>query len=248
MFNNLTKTYSGRIDPDDRNSPWTKIIELTGSSKRVLEVGCAVGYLSEFLTVHRGCRVTGIEINPDAARAALAHCETVIVSDVENGALERASGPFDVVIFADVLEHLRDPWTTLRRSRHLLTDRGYVLISVPNVVHWETRCAFLAGRFNYTLNGTLDNTHLRFFTHRTAVELIRNAGFDIEVFDVVFRGPRYWKQNFYRRWERPINYVVRRFLRGLFAFQFVYKIRPVLRVQAENHLTIQPTGGRDTRD
>ncbi len=224
--NNLTKTYSGQIDLNDRNSSWTKIIELVGFSKRVLEVGCARGYMSEFLTNQRKCRVTGIELNPEAAHHATTYCEAVIIGDVEDGAFEQTHGLFDVIIFADVLEHLRDPWLALRRTQSLLTQTGYILISLPNVVHWETRRAFLAGRFEYAANGILDNTHLRFFTYDTAVKLIREAGFEIHVFDVVFRGPRYWKYDFYHRWEKPINRIVKRFFRGLFTFQFVFKIRP----------------------
>lgn len=219
------KIYAGRIDLTDRNAAWTKIVELVGHSKRVLEIGCASGYMSEFLARQRDCRVTGIELNPRAAADAAAHCE-VVVADVEGDALDRIAGRFDVIICADVLEHLRDPLRVLRVLRDRLSKNGYLLVSLPNVAHWEVRRALLFGRFDYTRTGILDDTHLRFFTYDTALRLLHDAGLDIDRFDLVFRGPRYWKYDrFYRRWERPIHWLVSRFCRGLFGYQFIFRLR-----------------------
>lgn len=222
-----SKVYSGSIDLRERNSAWTKLVELVGHGQRVLEVGCARGYMSEFLARHRHCRVTGIEIDSAAAKDAAAHCETLVVGDVEKDALEQVTGLFDVITFADVLEHLRDPLRVLRAAHAYLDSGGSVLISLPNIAHWDVRRSLLFGRFEYSRTGILDDTHVRFFTYDTALRLIRDAGFEIDAWDVVVRCPRHWKYGaFYRRWERPINWLVRRFFRRLFGYQFVFKVGP----------------------
>jgi len=145
---------------------------------RVLDVGCATGYLSAELT-RRGCGVIGVEADPATAAPASAHCERVVVGDVEDPACREelaTLAPFDVVLCGDVLEHLRDPWSALR-SLAALGER--VVLSVPNVAHWTGRRALLRGRFPYADHGLFDRTHLRFFTRAGARALAEGAGLRI---------------------------------------------------------------------
>jgi len=136
---------------------------------RVLDVGCATGYLAAELSARR-CEVVGIEPDPDSAAQAERSCERVVVGSFES-AEDRAQipGTFDFVIFGDVLEHLVDPWEALRASRALLSAGGAVVVSLPNVAAWPVRLGLLAGHFEYANVGLLDRTHLRFFTRRTPV-------------------------------------------------------------------------------
>ena len=145
---------------------------------RVLDVGCATGYLAAELT-RRGCRVTGVEADPVVAERARAHCAAVVVGDVEDDAWRselEALAPFDVVLCGDVLEHLRDPWSALRALAGLAVPGGRVALSVPNVAHWTGRRAVARGRFPYAEHGLFDRTHLRFFTRASARDLARSAG------------------------------------------------------------------------
>jgi 2-polyprenyl-3-methyl-5-hydroxy-6-metoxy-1,4-benzoquinol methylase len=148
---------------------------------RVLDVGCATGYLAAELT-RRGGTVDGVEVDPVAAEQARAHCREVVVGDLEaastHAAVERmlAGARPDVVVCADVLEHLRDPWTVLAWLGTLLAPGGRAVISVPNIAHWTARRALLRGRFDYAEFGLFDRTHLRFFTRVSAAELARRAG------------------------------------------------------------------------
>lgn len=155
---------------------------------RVLDVGCATGYLAAELT-RRGCVVDGVEFDPQAAERARApgRCREVVVGDLESPLTREAveamagrgdRGP-DVVVCADVLEHLRDPWATLAWLRTLTAPDGRAVISVPNIAHWTARRALLRGRFDYADFGLLDRTHLRFFTRASAAELARRAGFAV---------------------------------------------------------------------
>jgi 2-polyprenyl-3-methyl-5-hydroxy-6-metoxy-1,4-benzoquinol methylase len=160
------------------------VLDEVPDGARVLDVGCATGYLAAELS-RRGCTVDGIEFDPDAAQQARAHCREVVVGDLEAPATRAevqrmlTGARPDVVICADVLEHLRDPWTVLAWLRTLLAPGGRAVISVPNIAHWTARRALLRGRFDYTDHGLLDRTHLRFFTRASAAELARRAGFAV---------------------------------------------------------------------
>lgn len=174
----MTSKYETKLNLDDRSSSHALIIELLGLDKRVLDVGCATGNLAEVLA-GRGCRVTGIEIDPEAARQAEKHCERVIVGDVESLDLgaDLDEADFDVIVFGDVLEHLKDPLQTLRRFKPFLQTEGYVIASIPNIAHGSVRLALMQGRFRYRSLGLLDDTHLRFFTRETVEQLFDDAGF-----------------------------------------------------------------------
>lgn len=164
-------------DPLDKNAWFARAI---GTGKRVLEVGCATGYVGEHLANELGCRVVGVEAVPAAAEKASARrCyEDVIVGDVQQPMTIAPLAPrsFDFVLFGDVLEHLVSPERALQLTAPLLTNDGRVLICVPSIVHWSMRLRILRGRFDYTDTGTLDRTHLRFFSPQTAEDLVRSAG------------------------------------------------------------------------
>jgi SAM-dependent methyltransferase len=151
---------------------------MIGGNKRVLEFGCASGYVSRVLR-DRGCSVVGIEIDPEFASQAKEFCEEVIIGNAEDLDLESILGErtFDVAVFGDVLEHMSDPLAMLRRVRQWLVPDGYVVASLPNIAHGAVRLALLEGRFDYTSEGLLDETHLRFFTLDTIKELFHQAGF-----------------------------------------------------------------------
>jgi 2-polyprenyl-3-methyl-5-hydroxy-6-metoxy-1,4-benzoquinol methylase len=175
----MANWYETEIEFGTRSSH-TLILDFVGHNKRVLDVGTSTGYLAEALA-KRGCTVIGIELDPEAARQAEEHCERVVVGDVETLGVHEELGRerFDVIVFGDVLEHLRDPLRTLERLKPLLLPEGYVVASIPNVAHGSVRLALLQGRFQYRPLGLLDNTHLRFFTRETAEQLFSDAGFEV---------------------------------------------------------------------
>jgi SAM-dependent methyltransferase len=162
-------------------STHTRIVEFVPSGARVLEFGCATGYMSQVLKERLGCSVTGIEIEPEAARAAEAHCERVIVGDAEELDFEALFGDerYDMALFADVLEHLKDPAAVLRRVRPFVAEDGAVVASIPNVAHGSVRLALLAGQFQYRERGLLDASHVRFFTRDSIQDLFEGSGYVI---------------------------------------------------------------------
>lgn len=142
----------------------------------VLDAGC--GFATTAQRIHAlGNRVWGIESNADAAAVARERIDHVVVTDLHDTAALGAQR-FDVIIFADVLEHLPWPIGVLKRYVSLLKPGGTVIVSLPNVGMWSVRLGLMVGRFQYDDSGVLDRTHLRFFTRRTALEMLREAGLE----------------------------------------------------------------------
>ena len=164
---------------DDPASTHSKIVSLVPPATRVLEFGCATGYMSQVLKDRLGCTVVGVEIDRDAAALAEQHAERVIVGDAEviDYAAELAGEEFDVVLFADVLEHLKEPADVLRRVRPFVAENGVVVASIPNIAHASVRLALLGGEFRYREWGLLDDTHLRFFTRASIQDLFEETGY-----------------------------------------------------------------------
>ncbi len=143
---------------------------------RVLDLGCGDGQLAAEMR-RFGHHVTGVELEP--GEGAERRVDRLIVADLDEGIPSAAEGPYDVVVAADVIEHLRRPEKLLREATALLAPGGVVLVSVPNFSHWYPRLRILAGRFDYDERGVLDRTHLRFFTRRSFARLARSAGLEI---------------------------------------------------------------------
>lgn len=207
---------NGRLDKYSRNRI---LLEWVGNGKRVLEVGCSTGYMSEFMK-ERNCAVTGVEVDADAARCAANYCEEVHVLDLNSPEwITRFSGNrFEVVLLGDVLEHVVEPARVLSQIREVLAPNGSLVISLPNIVHWETRVQVLLGRFNYQSCGTLDHTHLRFFTLRTAQELIESAGCRVVRFYPAIGGRATGHL-------RPMWQMLARMLPGLFGYQLLFEAK-----------------------
>lgn len=143
------------------------------SARRVLDLGCATGTTGAALKQRQPAEVVGVEIEPEYAREAATRLDRVLVADIETAAPE---GRFDALIAADVLEHLRDPWTALRRYVELLEPGATVVVSLPNVGHWSTYAYLAGGTWPRKPEGIFDATHLRWFTLRDARELLLQAG------------------------------------------------------------------------
>ena len=153
-----------------------KLLRLVGRDCTVLDVGCYNGDLARFMLA-RGCTVVGVERDPDAAAEASQHCERVVIGDVEDPrVMTQVAGSFDVVVMADVLEHLLRPEAVLAWAVGCLKPTGFLVVSMPNVAFWRLRLDLLRGRFDYQDSGPLDRSHLRFFTRRTAEEMFARAG------------------------------------------------------------------------
>ncbi|MBI3666537.1 MAG: methyltransferase domain-containing protein [Acidobacteria bacterium] len=145
---------------------------------RVLELGCADGRLASEL-ISAGHTVVGIESDARAAAQAAARGVSVLCADPEVCDFQELKQEFDVLVAADVLEHLRHPEAVLAQAARLLRADGEVILAVPNVANVLIRLALLLGRFPYGRRGILDRTHVQFFTLRSALELVRQSGWRV---------------------------------------------------------------------
>ncbi len=144
---------------------------------RILEVGCACGAtLLELKNWYPHAELHGIELNPNAAEVASAFAN-VRTGNIETMDMDMPLEYFDYIIFADVLEHLVEPWNVLRNVMPYLKENGKVLASIPNVAHYSVIRDLLKGHWTYTDKGLLDITHLRFFTREGILRLFSIAGF-----------------------------------------------------------------------
>jgi 2-polyprenyl-3-methyl-5-hydroxy-6-metoxy-1,4-benzoquinol methylase len=146
---------------------------------RVLDVGCGRGEFARTLRASRSgskLEIIGLEVSEEAAEAARSALDRLIIGDIEEVALPYEDY-FDCIVFADVLEHLIDPWTTLRRANSLLHKNATVVASIPNVQHWSVIGNLLRGRWEYSEFGIMDSTHLRFFTRKSIQSLFTASDF-----------------------------------------------------------------------
>lgn len=160
--------------------PNEDICSLVEPNKRVLDVGCATGRIAEKLTKEKKCTVVGIEVNKAMVKIAKKRCSKVIMANVE--LLKSINFPekyFDIILFADVLEHCRNSGEILRNLRRYLSDDGYILVSIPNVANWEIRLRLLLGKFDYKGGTILDDGHLRFFTLSSIKKLVEESGYKV---------------------------------------------------------------------
>lgn len=158
------------------------LLELVRPGARLLDLGAAGGYMSELARERLGARVLAVDVDPGACEESRARGIETIEADVaalldEGGLAPR--GPFDQVMLADVLEHLRDPDSALAAVRGLLAEGGEIIVSLPNIAYVRARARLARGVWRYERTGIFDNTHLRFFTRATAREMVEGAGFAV---------------------------------------------------------------------
>lgn len=157
---------------------WDMHCALPAGARSLLDVGCGTGNGFAGLR-RRGVRVVGIDHDPSVVAQAARVLDDAIVLDIDAGEWPPAlAGAFDVVAFADCLEHLRNPWAVLRSARTLLAPGGVVIASIPNVRQARVIARLVLGRWDYVDGpGIMSNSHLRFFTERTALDLFEIAGY-----------------------------------------------------------------------
>jgi 2-polyprenyl-3-methyl-5-hydroxy-6-metoxy-1,4-benzoquinol methylase len=146
---------------------------------RVLDVGCAGGANAPLLRERGATELVGIEIDEALAAEASRRYDEVVTASVE-AELPWQKASFDTILCYDVLEHLYDPWSVLRRLRTLLRPEGRMQASIPNARNFRVWLPLvLEGRFHYEPAGLLDVTHIRFFSRRDAVELFERTGYHV---------------------------------------------------------------------
>ncbi len=188
------------------NSAPARVVRLTGHNKRVLELGPGPGAVTRLLKGN-GCSVTALEVDDQAIAIVREFCERVYKCNLNDSlwpdVLEGAE-PFDVIVAADVFEHLYDPWTALARLPALLAPGGCAVVSLPHAGHNAVIGCLISGDLEYQPWGLLDKTHIRFFGVKNIQRLFEDAGFKIVEVEMVVKTPE--QTEFARRWRKlPIE-------------------------------------------
>jgi len=177
-----TSNYRTTIDLANRNDSHTRIIEhvqsLGETALRILDVGCAGGDMGH--AMHQfGHHVTGIEPQASAAACAFHQIDEVYHGSLENYLGSSADARFDVIVLADVLEHLANPEALLKKLVGRLAPSGAFVVSMPNITHASVIAMLLDGRWTYSRIGLLDETHLRFFDQAGMAAMLAKADLEI---------------------------------------------------------------------
>ena len=205
-----------------------KLLARVPKHSDVLELGAATGYMTEYMKRQLGCRVSIVEIDPDAYRQAAQHAEDGFCGDLQQREwCEHFSGKaFDCVMLSNVLEHVRNPLEILQQAKRLLKPTGRLLIAVPNVAHNDVILNQLNEDWHYTNLGLLDRDHVYFYGHNNILDMIAAAGFAVVEEEFVYLATKKTEQRppCGQIPEAVMAYLRQRWLGEV--YQFVIEARP----------------------
>ena len=181
--------YSQNKIVDDPNHVWNRLANMIEDGSEVMDVGCSSGNFGENLIAKKGCIVDGVELDSSDAKIASKKLRNVWNLNIEQLVnLKKLRNKYDVVVFADVLEHLYSPSDTLRAVKRLLKPGGRIIFSIPNMAHISVRLNLLGGDFVYTDTGLLDKTHLHFYDFNAIKTVFKDANMYLTSIDGVVYG------------------------------------------------------------
>lgn len=198
---------------------------------RIVEVGCGGGDLAKaYLASSPATEYIGVELEPEYAELSKRYCTSVVCGNIEKMPDEELGklAPADCWVFADVLEHLYDPWEVLSRLRPLMRPADAIVVCIPNAQHWSVQQRLVSGQFWYEEAGLLDRTHIRFFTRQTLARLFHDAKLRVvaaqpRVFN--FDGQEQALQGI-RAWSKSLGLDPEACVGDAMAFQYVLKAEP----------------------
>jgi len=229
-----SRAYERKVDPDSSHG---RILAWLADRppSRVLDLGCSDGAVAMELRAH-GHTVTGVDVEEHPG--VRDRVDTFLQADLEDGVPDAVGGEYDVVIAADVLEHVRAPDELLESLRDRLAPGGSIVACVPNFGHWYPRLRVAVGRFDYDWRGILDQGHLRFFTRASFDELVEQSGYAVRrrefltlPTEVAHRGgsteqPAGLGEKVLRAFK-SVDRVGTRVRPAVCAYQFLYELEPV---------------------
>jgi glycosyltransferase involved in cell wall biosynthesis len=219
----LNEEYQLKPSEDSSHGRISTLLKSRPPSK-ILDLGCSSGLLSERLRA-MGHHVTGVDLNEiDGVRD---RTDVFYRADLNEGVPPEVGTGFDIVLAADVLEHLVNPGAFMRQVRSLLTPEGTAVFCVPNIAHWYPRFRSTLGMFDYDQRGILDSTHLRFFTRRSIRKLIERQGFMVRRLEPVgLPLDALGVEGGKAQWLRLMDHVLLSVWPTMFGYQFIVEATP----------------------
>ncbi len=222
----MANRYEHKDSPYSSHSCLLALLPDAGKGKRLLDVGCWDGSVSQ-LYLERGFTVVGIE---RTRHLNLPQQLQLVEADLNTG-LPPIQGTFEYIVCADVLEHVLNPGDILQQLRVCIKPEGRLLASLPNSGHWFFRVMVLLGRFPKHDNGLFDRTHLHFFTWDGWEELFRHSGYTIESVQPtaipVARALPGWNRWLTVGIGERLNFLLGKLWLRFFAYQFVIQAKVI---------------------
>jgi 2-polyprenyl-3-methyl-5-hydroxy-6-metoxy-1,4-benzoquinol methylase len=236
MDNNKKHTYDYAVDITADTAP-ARVVRIIGKNLNVLEIGSGPGSITKQLKNAGNCRVTALEIDPVAIELVKPFCEEVYPADLNsptwNAVLNEKK--FDVVLAADVLEHVYDPLAVLKKMTSHLNDDGRIVLSLPHVCHCAIAACLLLEDFDYRDWGLLDKTHIRFFGLKNMQNLIAASGLSIQRAEFVVRHPD--ETEFAAKWSQLTHETQRALMSN--KHSFVYQVVIEAKLANSNHSSLE---------
>lgn len=192
MEQDVKHTYEYAVDLQGDTAP-ARVVRMVGTHKKVLEIGAGPGSITKHLKHANHCHITALELDEDAIVKLSPFCDKVYRGNLNDPtwvAPLKEEGRFEVVVAADVLEHLYDPLTVLKQMGSFVDEKGCIVISLPHVGHSAIHACLLDENFAYRDWGLLDRTHIRFFGIKNIQALFEEAGLKITQAEFVVRTPQ----------------------------------------------------------
>ncbi|MFH1769723.1 MAG: methyltransferase domain-containing protein [Parcubacteria group bacterium] len=180
----------------------------------ILDMGCGSGSLAKVLG-EQGHTVYGADISPEALKLAKEHIEKGFCFDFENGAWpdDLMAMKFDAIIATEVIEHLFDPESFIKKLKQLLKPNGMIIVTTPNLLFWKNRFKIFFGKFEYEEKGIMDFGHIRFFTVKTARKMFEKC-------DLAIEAEHHFYPNLYKRGLTFLGKI----FPGFFAYKLIFKL------------------------
>ena len=196
-------------------------------AKLILDIGCGAGDTGEILT-GQGYTVDGITLSEEEKQVAGKVLRNVYVHNVEQGLPNTITDKYDVIILSHVLEHICYPQRLLKDIRDRLSPDGILIIALPNLMHFASRWKLTIGNFKYQEYGIWDYTHFRWYTFKSAQEMLKENNYVIEKADVSGWIPFDHRIKGFTPTglRNGLFKVLKKISPGLFGFQLLYVARP----------------------
>lgn len=182
-----TKVYTRTFDPGSSES-LALVAKQIAPGSRVLDVGCGAGDLGEYLRREKNCTVVGVDYSAASLAVAAEKLDATLQIDLNVQQLhEHVEEVFDVIVMADILEHINNPQAVLNSANNCLSERGKIVISIPNAAYLGVLLSLYDDEWQYREEGILDSTHVRFYTKKSVMQLLQDSDFDGYICDRVSR-------------------------------------------------------------
>ena len=221
--------YDYKIDLNSDTAP-ARVVRLVGKGKRVLEVGAGPGSITKVLSSSSNCRVTALDIDAESIKMVAPFCERAYQANLNDIAWPEVLGKdnkFEVLVAADVLEHVYEPLAVLKTMKGLLDENGCIILSIPHAGHSVIQACLFDEDFEYGDFGLLDRTHIRFFGIKNIQKMIEDAGLKIIHSEFVVVNPL--NTEFSERWVNTPKKLRRALASNPFGmvYQVIVKAKPV---------------------